>query len=149
LRDLSPQHFSAIVPKPLPHKPLEPGELAQFLLQPSRRFVMIAIPGQDQYYGVEVSGWNATENFFVEKTSLEWTPEGLKSVRLKSDLRQGTIVFLRLLHHGPETNQFPVAYQTTELGGREHDGRVRVWLEQMHPRETREPYMHRALVPVT
>ena len=100
---------------------------------------MNGIPGQDQFYGVEVSGWNSAENFFVEKTSLEWTPDGSKSVRLKTDLRAGTIVFLRLLQHGPASNQFPIAYQTKELSSREHDGRARVWLEQMHPREPREP----------
>lgn len=101
---------------------------------------MTGVVGQDQYYGVEVSGWNSTENFFVEKTSLEWTPEGLKSVRLKTALHAGTIIFLRLLEYGPATNQFPIAYQTTEFGSRDDDGRVRVWLRQMHPRETRQPF---------
>jgi hypothetical protein len=110
---------------------------------------MDAIPGQDQYYGVEVSGWNSAENFFVEKTSLEWTPEGTKSVRLKTDLRAGTIVFLRLLQYGPATNQFPIAYQTTELSTRDRDGRARVWLQQMRPRETRAAYAPRELASAT
>jgi hypothetical protein len=100
---------------------------------------MIGIPEEDQFYGVEVSGWNSKENFFVETTSLEWTPDGSKSVRIKADLRHGSIIFLRLLQRGPATNQFPVAYQTTEQSSRDRDGRSRVSLQQMHPRQTREP----------
>lgn len=101
---------------------------------------MIGIPGQNQIYGVEVSGWNSAENFFVEKTSLEWMPDGLKSVRLMTELRAGTIIFLRLVQHGPATNQFPMAYKITELSTRDRDGRNRIWLEQMHPRETRPAF---------
>jgi hypothetical protein len=100
---------------------------------------MTAPRDEDQYYGVEVSGWNSKENFFVEQTSLEWTPEGLKSVRLRTDLRAGTIVFLRLLQRGPEVNQLPIAYQATELSPRARDGRIRVCLQQLHPREKRYP----------
>ncbi len=96
---------------------------------------MPAPHAEDQYYGVEVSGWNSKENFFVEQTSLEWTPDGQKSVRVKSDLRAGTIVFLRLLQHGPEASQLPIAYQAKELSPRGRDGRTQVALQQLHPRE--------------
>ena len=98
---------------------------------------MTAPSPEDQHYGVEVSGWNSKENFFVEQTSLEWTLEGLKSVRLKSDLRAGTIVFLRLLQHGPEANHLPIAYQATNLSPRGRDGRIQVALQQLHRREKR------------
>jgi hypothetical protein len=98
---------------------------------------------EDQHYGVEVSGWNSKENFFVEQTSLEWTVEGQKSVRLKSDLRAGTIVFLRLLQHGPEANHLPIAYQATNLSPRGRDGRVQVALQQLHPREKRHAQTQR------
>jgi len=101
---------------------------------------MIADPSEDQFYGVEVSGWNCAENFFVEKTSLEWTPDGSKSVRLRADIRQGSIIFLRLLQGGAATIQFPVAYQTTQISSRDRDGLTRVGLQQMHPRQTREPF---------
>jgi hypothetical protein len=102
---------------------------------------MAAECSDDQCYRVEVSGWNLAEAFFVEKASLEWTSDGLKSVRLKTDLRSGTIVFLRLLQHDAATSQFPVAYQTSDLSPRESDGRSRVCLQQMHPRENREPLL--------
>jgi hypothetical protein len=118
--------------------------LATILLYPARRFSMIGESVGDQCYRVEVSGWNSAESFFVEKASLEWTSGGLKSVRLKTDLRCGTIVFLRLLRHDA-TSQFPVAYQTGDLSPRESDGLSRVCLEQMHPREKLEPLMPREL----
>jgi hypothetical protein len=102
---------------------------------------MAAECSEDQSYRVEVSGWNSAESFFVEKASLEWTAGGLKSVRLKTDLRCGTIVFLRLLQHDAATSQFPVAYQTSDLSPRESDGRSRVCLQQMHPREKREAFL--------
>jgi len=102
---------------------------------------MIGETVEDQCYRVEVSGWNLAEAFFVEKASLEWTSGGLKSVRLKTDLRSGTIVFLRLLQHDAATSQFPVAYQTSDPSPRESDGRSRVCLLQMHPREKREPLL--------
>jgi hypothetical protein len=35
----------------------------------------VTVNGEDTYR-VEVSGWDAKENFFVEKTTLEWKPEG-------------------------------------------------------------------------
>ena len=34
----------------------------------------VTVNGEDTYR-VEVSGWDAKENFFVEKTTLEWKPE--------------------------------------------------------------------------
>lgn len=110
---------------------------------------MIGVARQDQHYSVEVSGWNSAENFFVEKTSLEWSPEGSKSVRLKTELRPGTIVFLRLLEYGPIANQFPVAYQTSEHGSHDSEGRVRVSLQQMRPRETRHSHATPELVGAT
>jgi len=109
---------------------------------------MIAVPDEDQYYGVEVSGWNSAENFFVEKTSLEWTPDGAKSVRVRADLRQGSIIFLRLLQRGSAAIQFPVAYQTTQLSPRDHNGCTRVQLQQMHPKKTREAITLREASPV-
>jgi hypothetical protein len=98
---------------------------------------MTAPRDEDQNYGVEVSGWNSKENFFVEQTSLEWTADGGKSVRIRADLRAGTIVFLRLLQHGPAETQLPIAYQAAELSPRQRDGRIKVSIKQMHRRERR------------
>ena len=56
----------------------------------------VTVNGEDSYR-VEVSGWDAKENFFVEKTTLEWKPEDKKSMLLRADIRPGCIVFVRLL----------------------------------------------------
>ena len=115
---------------------------------------MIAAREDEQHYGVEISGWNSAENFFVEKASLEWAASGLKSVRLKTDLHPGTIVFVRLLQHGRSPSHFPIAYQTTGFGSRELDGRVQICLEQLHVREARQSAIKaepavQELIPVT
>lgn len=72
-------------------------------------------------YAVEVSGWNRSQNFFVERCDLEWTEEGRKRVRLTQDLRGNAIVFVRLLQPRPAEQAHPVAYEAElleESGGR-------------------------------
>src|ERR1700693_2189963 len=39
-------------------------------------------------YRVEVSGWDAKESFFVEKTLLDWEGEGKKEIALRNSLRE-------------------------------------------------------------
>ncbi len=48
----------------------------------------MTVNGEDSYR-VEVSGWDAKENFFVEKTTLEWKPDDKKSMLLRSDIAPG------------------------------------------------------------
>ncbi|HXZ13183.1 MAG TPA: hypothetical protein VEG64_12400 [Candidatus Sulfotelmatobacter sp.] len=86
-------------------------------------------------YRVEVSGWDASENFFVEKTVLDWRGEGKKRIALKSKLREGSVVFVRLLQPLANKNNFPIAYQAAEVGARDNSGRVPVSLERLRPRE--------------
>jgi hypothetical protein len=38
---------------------------------------------------VEVSGWDTSPSFFVEKAELEWNEEGCKHVTLGRELRTG------------------------------------------------------------
>jgi hypothetical protein len=85
-------------------------------------------------YRVEVSGWDAKENFFVEKTSLDWAQEGRKEISLRASLRQGCIVFVRLLQSVTLSNTFPLAYQAVIHDRKDELGRVRVSLQQLHPR---------------
>jgi hypothetical protein len=89
-------------------------------------------------YQVEVSGWDASENFFVEKTGLEWNREEKKEIELRSFLREGCIVFVRLLQSlgNLNTHAFPIAYQATKVLPPDSAGRTRVFLEQLRPRET-------------
>jgi len=89
-------------------------------------------------YRVEVSGWDARENFFVEKTSLAWAHEGRKEVSLRSPLRQGCVVFVRLIQSLTQHSSFPVAYQAVAIDGKNALGRARVSLQQLHPRSRSE-----------
>ena len=72
-------------------------------------------------YPVEVSGWDSAQNFFVEKCDLVWREDNGKQIRLLQDLRDNTIVFVRLLQPGQAEHAHPVAYEVQlveeSLGG--------------------------------
>jgi hypothetical protein len=85
-------------------------------------------------YLVEVSGWDAFENFFVEKAMLDWRPGEKKMIPLRCTLREGAIVFVRLLQPLAKSSGFPVVYQATKVMDRDAVGLVRVQLTKMHPR---------------
>jgi hypothetical protein len=84
-------------------------------------------------YRVEVSGWDSREIFFVEKTTFQWTNSGEKSVGLMSRLREGCVVFVRLIHAFAENANFPVAYRVLSITSCDGDGRGCVRLVQLHP----------------
>ncbi len=97
----------------------------------------VTVNGEDTYR-VEVSGWDAKENFFVEKTTLEWKPEDKKSMLLRADIRPGCIVFVRLLQPLATATSFPIAYEAL-MGVQKKicaSGAARVSLERLRPRAT-------------
>ncbi len=85
-------------------------------------------------YRVEVSGWDALENFFVEKTVLSWSCEEKKEVSLRAPIREGCVVFVRLLQPVANGNNFPLAYQAVKVMPRDSTGARRVRLAQLRPR---------------
>jgi hypothetical protein len=85
-------------------------------------------------YRVEVSGWDAKEAFFVEKTLLDWEGEGKKEIALRNSLKEGAVIFVRLLQTVANSHNFPIAYQATTIGERDSGGRMRVGLERLRPR---------------
>jgi|HubBroStandDraft_6_1064221.scaffolds.fasta_scaffold545233_2 hypothetical protein len=89
---------------------------------------------QQKSYQVEVSGWDASERFFVEKTTLDWSHEAQKQICLRSSIAQGCVVFVRLLQSLADGNNFPIAYQATEVAEKDAEGRARVRLAQSRPR---------------
>jgi hypothetical protein len=91
-----------------------------------------------QSYRVEVSGWDTSDRFFVEKTTLDWGREADKEISLRSAVCQGCVVFVRLLQAIANSNNFPIAYQAVNVTEREADGRMRVRLEQLRPHATRK-----------
>lgn len=84
-------------------------------------------------YRVEISGWDIDENFFVEKTDLEWTAEE-KTIHLQHPVRKGTVVFVRLLGIDAPESTFPVAYQASAVIYRTQQRCYDVSLMQMLPR---------------
>jgi hypothetical protein len=74
-------------------------------------------------YRVEVSGWDAKENFFVEKSQLDWEGEGHKEIALRNTLREGAVIFVRLLQPVTNTNNFPIPYQATSVAEKDPNGR--------------------------
>lgn len=79
-------------------------------------------------YSVEVSGWDDSLSFFVEKTELFWNSETDKFLTLSRLLCPGTMIFVRLLQPTTVERSFPVAYRaeaaaTTPEG--KHQFRVR------------------------
>lgn len=85
--------------------------------------------GEDSYR-VEVLGWDAKENFFVEKTTLEWKPED-KNQRSSGPICAGCIVFVRLLQPLATATSFPIAYEALTSAERDVSDAARVSLERL------------------
>lgn len=66
-------------------------------------------------YRVEVSGWDTTREFFVEKTDLEWNENEARRLKLSRALRKGSMVFVRLLQPTDQAEIFPVAYEVDPI----------------------------------
>lgn len=82
-------------------------------------------------YLVEVSGWDRSEIFFVESSMMEWATEGSRKVNLRSALREGTIVFVRLCQPITSNNNLPVAFQVKAIGST-CDNQASITLVQLH-----------------
>ena len=87
-------------------------------------------------YHIEISGWDLAENFFVEKTELDWSEQHGKKVCLRHWVRDGAIVFVRLVHPTASGHSFPVPYQVENVGPVSANGLQAVFLTQLNPRAT-------------
>jgi hypothetical protein len=83
-------------------------------------------------YRVEVSGWDASDAFFVEKTTLDWSGGDKKKISLQSALSEDAVVFVRLLQEFGKANSFPIAYRAASVEVVEN-GRTLVQLTRLHP----------------
>jgi hypothetical protein len=84
-------------------------------------------------YRVEVSGWDASEKFFVEKTTLTWGSDEKKEITLRSSLREGSVVFVRLLQAFAKGHHIPIPYQAASVT-EDAVGRTLVRLARLRPR---------------
>lgn len=92
------------------------------------------LTGRDASYRVEVSGWDARENFFVEKTSLDWRDREGKTVALHAAIRLDSVLFVRLLRPLGGGADFPVPHRAVSVEDRSTDAfHMHVGLEQMQP----------------
>jgi hypothetical protein len=66
-------------------------------------------------YSVEVSGWDHSHVFFVERSELSWSEETGKLLTLSRRLPAGAMIFVRLLQPADGERAFPVAYETEAL----------------------------------
>jgi len=83
-------------------------------------------------YRVEVSGWDAFENFFVEKTIVDWCQGEQREVRLCNALREGSVVFIRLLQPFARPDSFPIAYKALVVK-KDARGMTRARLARLDP----------------
>ena len=83
-------------------------------------------------YPIEVSGWDCSHSFFVEKCELEWSENSGKSLSLSRVLSAGSMIFIRLLLPTAPDRSLPVAYRAYPIG-RSPDGQHRHRLDQIHP----------------
>jgi hypothetical protein len=84
-------------------------------------------------YRVEISGWDLDEKFFVEMTDLEWSEEK-KSVHMRHSIRQGTVLFVRLLGNSAGSVVYPVAYRSVQVTYRPVLHTYEILLKQLLPR---------------
>jgi hypothetical protein len=90
--------------------------------------------GNQNSYAVEVSGWDASEDFFVEKTQLTWTAEGVKEISLHRSVREGGVMFVRLMQPIANTDNYPIACQAVKVMEHAATGRAQILLSQLRPR---------------
>lgn len=83
-------------------------------------------------YRVEVSGWDSSQTFFVEKSELEWNEETGKQIKLSRALRKGTMIFVRLLQPTASDRASSVAYWA-EYVATTPEGTHQFSLTQVHP----------------
>ena len=89
----------------------------------------------EKSYRVEVSGWDARENFFVEKTSLDWKEAEGKKVELHTAVRVDSVLFIRLLRPLGGGAGIPVPYRAVSVEDKGADApSTIVGLEQLQPR---------------
>jgi hypothetical protein len=84
-------------------------------------------------YGVEVSGWDSSLAFFVEKSELQWSEDNGKQLTLSHTLNAGAMIFVRLLQPMAVERSWPVPYQTEKIGTT-LEGNHQFRLTQVQPR---------------
>lgn len=85
-------------------------------------------------YAVEVSGWDVAEGFFVEQTDLTWTADGTKEIRLQRPVREGGMLFVRLLQPSTQNENYPIACEAVKVTKQDAGDGAVIQLAQSRPR---------------
>jgi hypothetical protein len=88
-------------------------------------------------YEVEVSGWDREQDFFVEKTTLQWIENRSRFVYVRHPISDGAVVFVRVLDGTSADTSFPIAYQVERVMPPDTRGLRRAMLQQLQPRAVR------------
>ncbi len=88
---------------------------------------------------VEVSGWDANEVFFVERSELGWDEYAGKHVTLSRMLSEGSIIFVRPIQPMAIHRSNPIPYEAEFLGC-SPEGNHQFRLNGVQPRHSREDY---------
>lgn len=84
-------------------------------------------------YRVEVSGWDISHIFFVERSELSWNEENGKQITLTHALSPGTMIFVRLLQTTSADRSVAVPYQAEQLASTSEG----MWQFRIHRAEPR------------
>jgi len=102
-------------------------------------------------YPIEISGWNVDGEFFVERAELRWDDTGQKRVSLRETVRDGSVVFARLISRKSECPAVPIAYQAELVPDQRSRGAIEMKLAPCQPRpsesgldHSREEHLHAA-----
>ncbi len=87
----------------------------------------------------EISGWDAEENFFVEKAFLQEDGDGNRA-DLRARLRVGSLVFVRMMEEHSMNRAVPITYKVSSISlypgnGKEGTSAREVEMIRLRPRE--------------
>ncbi len=88
-------------------------------------------------YRIEVSGWDQSNEFFVEECTMDWSESSVKKVALKRQIGEGAALFVRLVSPSVSSESLPVVYRAKSLGPVRADGSHEVEIEEARPMRPR------------
>ncbi|HKV23741.1 MAG TPA: hypothetical protein VJN93_04050 [Candidatus Acidoferrum sp.] len=94
---------------------------------------------ESRTFAVEVSGWDSSDNFFVERCDLTWHERSGKQVCLRQPVRENTILLVRLLDSGERERSHPIVYKA-RLIGKTESGLRQFLLHASSPRAGEREY---------
>jgi hypothetical protein len=95
-------------------------------------------------YPIEISGWNVNGEFFVERAELRWNDLGEKRISLRETVRDGAVVFARLMSRNADSPAVPIAYQAELVPDQRSRGTIEMKLVPCQPRSSELEHTHSA-----